>query len=95
MITVRPSTEADLAAITTIYGWNVLNGLGTFEEDPPAVEEMARRRATFLERGLPYLVAELEGVILGYPPDKRAWLKAGDKMVTSISGIGDLHVSLV
>jgi phosphinothricin acetyltransferase len=66
MITVRPSTEADLAAITAIYGWNVLNGLGTFEEDPPAREEMARRRATFLDRGLPYLVAELEGVILGY-----------------------------
>jgi len=66
VITVRPSTEADLPAITAIYGWNVLNGLGTFEEDPPAMEEMRRRRASFLERGLPYLVAEAEGIVLAY-----------------------------
>lgn len=65
-VTIRPSTDADLPAITAIYGWNVLNGLGTFEEDPPAQDEMARRRATFLERGLPYLVAEQDGVVLGY-----------------------------
>jgi len=66
VITVRPSSDADLPAITAIYAWNVLNGLGTFEEDPPTEEEMARRRAAFLERGLPYLVAELDGVVLGY-----------------------------
>ena len=66
MVTIRPSTDADLPAITAIYGWNVLNGLGTFEEDPPGQEEMARRRAAFLERGLPYLVAEQDGVVLGY-----------------------------
>lgn len=36
-----------------------------------------------------------EGVIGGYPREKRIWLKAGDKMVTSITGLGDLHVTLV
>lgn len=66
MITIRPSTDADLPAITAIYGWNVLNGLGTFEEDPPSQDEMTRRRAAFLARGLPYLVAEEDGVVLGY-----------------------------
>ena len=66
MISVRASTDADLPAITAIYAWNVLNGLGTFEEDPPAQDEMARRRGAFLERGLPYLVAEQDGVVLGY-----------------------------
>ena len=65
-VTIRPSADADLTAITAIYGWNVQNGLGTFEEDPPAQDEMARRRAAFLERGLPYLVAEEDGVVLGY-----------------------------
>jgi len=63
---VRPSTDADLPAIAEIYGWNVLHGLGTFEEEPPAVAEMARRRAAVLERGLPYLVAERDGQVLGY-----------------------------
>ena len=66
MLKVRPSTDADIAAITAIYAWNVLNGLGTFEEDPPAQDEMARRRSTFLARGLPYLVAEQDGAVLGY-----------------------------
>ncbi|MBU4434349.1 MAG: GNAT family N-acetyltransferase [Alphaproteobacteria bacterium] len=65
-LTVRPSTDADLPAITAIYGWNVLNGLGTFEEDPPGPDEMARRRAAILDRGLPYLVADRDGVVLGY-----------------------------
>jgi phosphinothricin acetyltransferase len=66
LITIRPSADADLPAITAIYGWNVLNGLGTFEEDPPGPDEMARRRAAILDRGLPYLVAEADGAVLGY-----------------------------
>ena len=65
-VIVRPSTDADLEAITAIYGWNVLNGLGTFEEVPPDAAEMGRRRAAFLAKGLPYLVAEQDGVVLGY-----------------------------
>ena len=65
-VTVRPSTDADLPAIAAIYGWNVLNGLGTFEEVPPDIAEMARRRAGFLDKGMPYLVAEQDGAVLGY-----------------------------
>ena len=65
-VLIRASTDADIPAITAIYGWNVLNGLGTFEEVPPDAAEMARRRQGFLERGLPYLVAELDGKVVGY-----------------------------
>jgi 2-keto-4-pentenoate hydratase/2-oxohepta-3-ene-1,7-dioic acid hydratase in catechol pathway len=35
-----------------------------------------------------------EGVISGYPKDKQVWLKAGDKLVTSIDKLGDLHFTL-
>ena len=65
-VLIRPSTDADVAAITAIYAWNVQNGLGTFEEVPPDEAEMGRRRAAFLDRGLPYLVAERDGEVLGY-----------------------------
>jgi phosphinothricin acetyltransferase len=65
-VLIRPSTDADLSAITGIYAWNVLNGLGTFEEIPPDEAEMGRRRQAFLDRGLPYLVAELDGEVVGY-----------------------------
>lgn len=36
-----------------------------------------------------------EGVIIGYPPEKRVWLKAGDKIVSSIEKLGDLEFTLV
>ena len=63
---IRPSTPADLPAITAIYAWNVLNGTGTFELDPPDENEMARRRDDVLSKGLPWLVVQRNGVVLGY-----------------------------
>ena len=63
---IRPSTAADLQAITEIYGWNVLNGTGTFELEVPDVAEMSRRREDVLGKGLPWLVVERSGVVLGY-----------------------------
>ena len=65
-VQVRPSTDADLPAITAIYGANVREGTGTFELDPPDEPEMARRRADVLAKGMPWTVAERGGVVLGY-----------------------------
>ncbi len=55
---IRPSRDDDVAAIAAIYGYHVLHGVASFEEVPPAVEEIARRRGEIVARGLPYLVAE-------------------------------------
>jgi L-amino acid N-acyltransferase YncA len=66
MLLIRPSTEHDLAAITRIYGHHVLHGTGTFETTPPTVAEMTTRRADVLSKGLPWLVVEDAGVVLGY-----------------------------
>jgi L-amino acid N-acyltransferase YncA len=63
---IRPSTPADLPSITTIYGWNVRHGTGTFELDAPDEAEMARRRDDVLSKGLPWLVAERAGRVLGF-----------------------------
>ena len=64
--TVRDAREADMAAVAEIYAHHVLNGLATFEEVPPSLAEMARRRAAIVDQGLPYLVAEIEGRVVGY-----------------------------
>ena len=64
--TVRDATGDDAAAITAIYAHHVSHGLATFEETPPPADEMQRRIVAVLERGLPYLVAELEGVVKGF-----------------------------
>lgn len=63
---IRPSLPADLPAITAIYAHHVLHGTGTFELDPPDEAEMARRRDDVVGKGLPWLVAEADGGILGY-----------------------------
>src|SRR4029077_9472246 len=63
---IRPSRDNDVAAIAAIYGYHVLHGVASFEETPPAVEEVARRRAEIVTRGLPYLVAERDGRVVGY-----------------------------
>jgi len=65
-MTLRPSRDADLAGIHAIYAHHVLHGLASFEEVAPPVEEMARRRAEVLGKGLPHLVAEADGRLLGY-----------------------------
>jgi phosphinothricin acetyltransferase len=63
---IRPSTEHDLPAITRIYAHHVLHGTGTFETTPPTLEEMTARRADVLNKGLPWLVVEEAGEVLGY-----------------------------
>lgn len=64
---IRDATDADMPAIQAIYAHHVTHGLGSFEEIPPDLNEMIRRRADVLSRGLPYLVAaDRDGRVLGF-----------------------------
>jgi L-amino acid N-acyltransferase YncA len=65
-VDIRDAAQGDFAAIQAIYARHVLNGLASFEEVPPDVQEMRRRHADVVERGLPYLVAVQDGAVLGY-----------------------------
>ena len=49
-----------------IYAHHVLHGVASFEEVPPPADEIARRRDEIVARGLPYLVAERDGRVVGY-----------------------------
>ncbi len=66
MTLIRPSRDEDIPAITGIYTHHVLHGTGTFETEPPGVADMTARRADVLSKGLPYLVAEQDGKIVGF-----------------------------
>lgn len=66
MLLIRPSADADIPALTDIYAHHVQTGTGTFEIDPPTAAEMSARRADVLSRGLPWLVAEAGGSVIGY-----------------------------
>ena len=63
---IRPAAPQDLPAIHAIYAHHVMHGLASFEEVPPALEEIRRRFEDVTKQGFPYLVAEEKGEILGY-----------------------------
>jgi L-amino acid N-acyltransferase YncA len=63
---IRPATEADLPAITEIYGHAVRYGTATFELTPPDLAEMTQRFRALMDGGFPYFVALLEGEVVGY-----------------------------
>ncbi len=65
-VLIRDATEADMAQVQAIYTFYVTRTAASFEEVPPTVDEMVRRRAATLERGMPYLVAEDRGEVVGY-----------------------------
>jgi phosphinothricin acetyltransferase len=66
MTSIRPAYPADAAAIASIYNHYVRSTTITFEESDVAPDEMQRRIATVTEAGLPWLVLELQGEVIGY-----------------------------
>ena len=66
MLIIRSSIDADLPAITAVYAHHVLTGTGTFEVDPPNVDDMRSRRDDVLSKGLPWLVVVEDETVLGY-----------------------------
>ncbi len=63
---IRPSQDSDLPAITAIYARSVLTETASWEYEAPDQAEITRRRAEVLAKGLPYLVAESDGKVVGY-----------------------------
>ncbi|WP_439817241.1 GNAT family N-acetyltransferase [Zavarzinia sp. CC-PAN008] len=63
---IRPAGPQDVPALAAIYGHHVREGFGSFEEEPPDEAEMARRLAAVAAAGMPWLVAEAAGRVLGY-----------------------------
>ena len=63
---IRSATSADAQAIADIYNYYITDTIVTFEEEPLPASEIARRIGQVYEAGLPWLVAEENGEILGY-----------------------------
>ncbi len=63
---LRSAVEADLPAIQAIYAHWVTHGTSSFELEAPNLDEMFRRHTDVVAKGLPYLVAEVDGQVMGY-----------------------------
>lgn len=64
-LVLRAATSADAEAIAAIYAPYVTDTTITFEVDPPDATEMASRIAA-VTQAYPWLVAERDGVVIGY-----------------------------
>src|ERR1044072_3914407 len=66
VIPIRSAETRDLAAITRISEHEGRHGAAAFELEPPSERERAHRYEGLRSGGYPYLVAQLEGEIMGY-----------------------------
>lgn len=63
---IRSSQPSDIDTITAIYAHHVMTGTGTFEIEPPSVDEMRMRREDVLAKGMPYIVVADGDTVLGF-----------------------------
>jgi L-amino acid N-acyltransferase YncA len=63
---IREAEETDIAQLTEIYAHHVRTGTSSFEIEPPDEAEMKARWSRIRSAGLPYVVAESAGRLLGY-----------------------------
>lgn len=92
-IALRRARESDLPAITAIYAPHVRTGTASFEIEAPDEAEMLRRWRDVTERGLPYLVAEAGGEVVGYAYSGPYRPRPAYRFTVedSIYVLGDLH----
>jgi phosphinothricin acetyltransferase len=65
-IIVRPSTDADAPAMLAIYTRHVQQGQNGMEFEPLQADDIKRRRKNMQKHRLPHIVADLNGVVVGY-----------------------------
>ena len=56
-LVVRPCFERDMTQVSLIYQHHVVTGVGSFEIQPPSLQEMKDRWSRIVTSGWPYLVA--------------------------------------
>jgi phosphinothricin acetyltransferase len=66
VVLVRQAERSDASAIEAIYAHYVATSAATFDEEAPGVEAIADRIEQIRDAGLPYLVAERDGEVVGY-----------------------------
>ncbi len=64
--TIRDAVSEDSIRLAEIYHPYVLNTAISFEELPVGATEMAARLGKLVQEGLPWLVAEYNGTVVGY-----------------------------
>ena len=63
----KPPDPSDNVTMTAIYHHHVLQGIASFEIDPPSIADIKSRMMVLLAKEYPVLITETyDGVIVGY-----------------------------
>lgn len=65
-LVIRDAETADMAAVAAIYEPYVETSISTFEQVAPDTTEMSNRFAGLQAKGLPFLIAQRGGQVVGY-----------------------------
>ncbi|MBS1196788.1 MAG: phosphinothricin acetyltransferase [Proteobacteria bacterium] len=87
---IRPATPADANAIARIYNHYILKSTITFEEVAVTTEEMAERIDNLKAAGMPWLVAENSGQVVGYAYASQWKARSAYRYTTEITVYLDL-----
>lgn len=82
---VRTASLGDAESIAHIYNYYVLNTVVTFEEEVVSTTEMAKRVDEVLSTSHPWLVAEIDGRVVGYAYGSKWKARSGYRFSTEIS----------
>jgi L-amino acid N-acyltransferase YncA len=63
---IRPAAPRDLDAVAAIFTHYVTSSVITFEVTPPTAQDWRRTRDDLGARGLPFIVCECDGEVVGY-----------------------------
>lgn len=63
---IREATAADAEAIAAIYAHHVLNGVATYDTEPPLPASMRDKIDAVQSHGWPYLVLEADGEVAAF-----------------------------
>lgn len=66
LIEIREATLYDAPSIHVIYGESVIHGTASWELVPPTLDEIRQRMKTIMDKGFPYFVATINGLVVGY-----------------------------
>jgi L-amino acid N-acyltransferase YncA len=65
-VLIRAAGHDDMAEIAAVFAYYVTDTIVTFEEVPPTTADWRRRLVEITGRGLPFLVAESGGKVVGF-----------------------------
>lgn len=63
---LRPAAAEDAERVAAVFAGYVLRSIATFVEEPPSDEAWRERISSASAAGLPFLVAEVDGVVEGF-----------------------------